>query len=187
MNGDVNAFGALVEKYEKMIYNLALNKVGSREDAQDITQECFLRAYKTLRGYRADAAFSTWIYTIAKNLIHDFYRANKNKKTAEIPLSVKSDEGEFTELEIADNSSDPSELFLRNEKIKKIREIIKSLPDDMRDILIMRDINNMSYAEISECLDTEIGTVKSRLNRAREKLKKYILETSLVNEKGELL
>jgi RNA polymerase sigma-70 factor (ECF subfamily) len=184
LNGNVNAFETLVKKYEKMIYNLALSKLGNRENAQDLTQECFLRAYKMLRSYRSDAAFSTWIYTICQNLVYDFYRANKKRKKAEVSLYIQDDEQEYKELEIADNSSEPSDIVLRNEKIKKIRELINSLPDDMRDIIIMRDLNNLSYNEIAESLDIEIGTVKSRLSRAREKLKKYILENS---ENGELL
>jgi RNA polymerase sigma-70 factor (ECF subfamily) len=168
-----------------MIYNLALSKLGNRENAQDLTQECFLRAYKMLRTYRTDAAFSTWIYRICQNLIYDFYRANKNRKNAEVPLYIQTDNGEeVREREIPDNANEPSEIIIREEKIKTIRELIKSLPDDLRDIIIMRDINNLSYNEIAESLDIEIGTVKSRISRAREKLKKYILEKY---KSGELL
>jgi RNA polymerase sigma-70 factor (ECF subfamily) len=184
LNGNVNAFEGLVKKYEKMIYSLALSKLGNnRENAQDLTQECFLRAYKMLHSYRVDAAFSTWIYRICQNLIYDFYRANKNKRTAEVSLYIQDDGDEAAEREIADSSGEPSEIILREEKIRKIRELIQSLPDDLRDIIIMRDINNLSYGEIAESLDIEIGTVKSRLSRAREKLKKYILEN---NKDGEL-
>ena len=182
LDGNVNAFEKLVKKYEKMIYNLALSKLGNRENAEDLTQECFLRAYRMLRSYRVDAAFSTWIYRICQNLIYDFYRANKNKRAAEISLYVQDDDA-LREREIADSSNEPSEIILRDEKINKIRELIKSLPDDLRDIIIMRDINNLSYGEIAESLDIEIGTVKSRISRAREKLKKYILES---NKNGEL-
>jgi RNA polymerase sigma-70 factor (ECF subfamily) len=114
-------------------------------------------------------------------LIYDFYRANKNRKNAEVSLYGEDDGEDLREREIADLSSEPSEIIIREEKIRKIRELIKSLPDDLRDILIMRDINNLSYNEISESLDIEIGTVKSRINRAREKLKDYILKS------GELL
>jgi len=135
-----------------------------------------------LRSYRIDAAFSTWIYKICQNLIYDFYRANKNKKNSEISIYIKDESEDYKELEIADMSSEPSELIIRDEKIKKVRELIESLPDDLRDIIIMRDINNLSYGDIAESLDIEIGTVKSRISRAREKLKKCILETS-----GELL
>jgi len=184
LNGNVNAFENLVKKYEKMIYNLAATKLRNRENAQDLTQECFLRAYKMLRTYRTDAAFSTWIYRICQNLIYDFYRANKSKKNVEVPLYIQDNDDEYKEREIADISSEPSEIILRDEKIKKIRELIESLPDDLRDIIIMRDLNNLSYNEIAESLDIEIGTVKSRINRAREKLKKYILESS---KSGELL
>lgn len=184
LNGNVNAFEALVKKYEKMIYNLAFTKLGNHENAQDLTQECFLRAYKMLRSYRTDAAFSTWIYRICQNLIYDFYRANKNKRNAEVSLYLQNDGEELKEREIADISSEPLEIILRNEKIEKIRELIKSLPDDLRDIIIMRDINNLSYNEIAESLDIEIGTVKSRISRAREKLKQYMIESY---KSGELL
>ena len=178
MNGNVNAFENLVRKYEKMLYNLALSKIGSRENAEDLVQECFLRAYKMLRSYRVDAAFSTWIYRICQNLIYDFYRTNKNKRSAEVSLYIQNDGEELKERSIADSSGEPSEIILREEKIEKIRELIRSLPDDLRDIIIMRDINNLSYNEIADSLEIEIGTVKSRISRAREKLKKYILESS---------
>ena len=178
----MNAFEELVKKYEKMIYNLALSKLGNRENAQDLAQECFLRAYKMLRTYRTDAAFSTWLYRICQNLIYDFFRANKNKKGAEVSLYVQDADGEHREREIADISAEPLDIVLREEQIREIRELISSLPDDLRDIIIMRDINNLSYREIAESLDIEIGTVKSRISRARERLKKYILEKS-----GELL
>ena len=184
LNGNVNAFESLIKKHEKMIYNLALSKLGSRENAEDLTQECFLRAYKMLRSYRTDAAFSTWIYRICQNLVYDFYRANKKKKNSEVPLYIADGGDNFKEREIADISSEPSEIIERNEKIKTIRELINSLPDDLREIIIMRDINDLSYSEIAESLNIEIGTVKSRISRAREKLKKYILENS---KSGELL
>jgi len=184
LSGDVNSFEAIVKKYEKMIYNLAMTKTQNRENAQDISQECFLRAYKMLRSYRTDSAFSTWIYRICQNLIFDHFRKNKKTKTVSLSLSAsESDDGELKEIDIADNSSEPSEQIIRNEKIEKIREIINSLPDDLREIIILRDFRNLSYADIAEMLDIEIGTVKSRLNRAREKLKNYIIKN---NADGEL-
>jgi len=179
LNGDVSAFEIIVKKYEKMLYNLAMSKLRHKENAQDIVQECFLRAYKMLRSYRTDSAFSTWVYRICQNLIYDFYR--KNKKTQEISLSAASDDDNsdaIKEREVADISQEPSEIVIRQEKIAKIRELIESLPDDLREIIILRDINNYSYVKISEMLDIEIGTVKSRLSRAREKLKKYITENN---------
>jgi len=182
LNGNVNAFEVIVKKYEKMLYNLAVSKMRSKDDAQDIVQECFLRAYKMLRSYRTDSAFSTWIYRICQNLIYDFYR--KNKHAQKVSLSVSDDNGDFDliEKEIADSTHEPSEIVIREEKVAKIRELIESLPDDLRDAVILRDINGYSYIKIAEMLDIEIGTVKSRLNRAREKLKKYILENNKNSE-----
>ena len=188
LSGDVNSFEIIVKKYEKMIYNLAMTKLQNKENAQDISQECFLRAYKMLRTYRSDSAFSTWIYRICQNLIFDYYRKSKKIKTVSLSVSVSdtsvgTDGGETKEREIEDISGDPSEQIIRNEKIEKIREIINSLPEDLRDIIILRDFKNLSYANISEVLDIEIGTVKSRLNRAREKLKEYLIKN---NTDGEL-
>ena len=181
--GDVNSFEIIVKKYEKMIYNLAMSKTNNRENAEDISQECFLRAYKMLASYRTDSAFSTWIYRICQNLIFDFYRKEKKIKT--VSLSVADEYGEEPQQkELPDFESDPAEQILRTEKIEKIREIINSLPEDLREIIVLRDLNNISYVRISEMLDIEIGTVKSRLNRAREKLKNYILKNC---EIGELL
>lgn len=168
-----------------------MGKMRNKENAQDITQECFLRAYKMLRSYKTNSAFSTWIYRICQNLIYDFYR--KNKKIQTVSLSVSdisdidgrsgnSDLSDLKQRDIADISSEPSEIVIRAERIAKIRELIEALPDDLRDIIIMRDINNFSYIKISETLDIEIGTVKSRLSRAREKLKKYILENNKNDE-----
>jgi RNA polymerase sigma-70 factor (ECF subfamily) len=103
-----------------------------------------------------------------------------------VSLSVSDDEfgdEEVKEKDIADYDSEPSEQIIREEKIKKIREIINSLPEDLREIIVLRDLQNLSYTDISEMLGVEIGTVKSRLNRAREKLKNYILKN---NKNGEL-
>ena len=174
--GDVNAFEFIVKKYEKMIYSLAMSKTNNRETAQDISQECFLRAYKMLAGYRTDSAFSTWIYRICQNLIIDFYRKEKKIKT--VSLSATDEYGDEPQArELQDFGADPAEELIRAEKIEKIRKIINSLPEDLREIIVLRDLNNVSYARISEMLGLEIGTVKSRLNRAREKLKNYILQT----------
>jgi len=182
LSGDVNAFEALVKKYEKMIYNLAITKTRNKENAQDISQECLLRAYKMLRSYRTDSAFSTWIYRICQNLIIDHHR--KEKKTQTISLTApETGDAEFTGREIEDPGGDPSEQVIRSEKIKKIREIINSLPGDLREIIVMRDLEDLSYADISEMLGVEIGTVKSRISRAREKLKEYIIKN---NADGEL-
>ena len=181
LSGDADSFEAIVKKYEKMIYSLAMSKTNNRENAQDISQECFLRAYKMLASYRTDSAFSTWIYRICQNLIFDFYRKEKKMKT--VSLSFADESGEEHEKELQDTGADVEEQLVRAEKIEKIRRIINSLPDDLREIIALRDLNNISYAQISEMLGIEIGTVKSRLNRAREKLKNYILKNC---EPGEL-
>jgi len=158
LSGNVNAFEIIVKKYEKMIYNLTMTKTRNRETAQDISQKCFLRVYKMLGNYKTESAFSTWIYGICQNLISDFYKKNKTIQT--VCLSVLN----------------PSEEIIRADKTAQIREIIYSLPGDLKDIIVLRDLKNLSYAQIAEMLDLEIDTVKSHLNRARKKLKNYILD-----------
>ena len=183
LNGNINAFEILVKKYEKMIYNLALSKLGSHENAQDLTQECFLRAYRRLRSYnRVNAAFSTWIYILCRNLIYDFCKATKNRQYLEVSLYISNNGEEFTEIEITDISGEPSEIIIRAERIQKIREAIDSLPENHRNIIIMRDINGLSYNKIAELLNINVGIVKTRISRARRKLKKYILESSAYRE-----
>lgn len=181
LSGDSDSFEAIVKKYEKMVYSLAISKTNSRENAQDISQECFLRAYKMLASYRTDSAFSTWLYRICQNLIFDFYRKEKRVKTVSLSFSDEYGE-EPQERELQDPGGDPAEHVLRAEKIEKIRKIINSLPDDLREIIVLRDLNNISYSQISDMLGLEIGTVKSRLNRAREKLKNYILNNCEASE-----
>jgi RNA polymerase sigma-70 factor (ECF subfamily) len=174
LSGNIDAFAAFVEKYEIMVYNLAFYKLGNHEDAQDLTQECFFRIYKTLEKYNGrKAAFSTWIYIICRNLIYDFQKSRKNKK--EVPFYFSADAAEPEAYKIADYSNEPSEIMIRKERVEKIRELIWTLPENQREIIVMRDINGLSYIEIAKILDIKPGVLKKQIYTARQKLKKYIL------------
>ncbi len=168
--GDPDAFEEIVDKYQHMIYNLCLSKLGNRDDALDLSQDTFLRAYRALNDFRGESKLSSWLYRICLNCLADHQR--KKKPT----LSIEKDGDGEGGFDIPDEreDSDPQKRAERNARIRAVREAIASLPDESRELIILREYENYSYQEISEMLGLEIGTVKSRLNRAREKIKKFL-------------
>ena len=165
--GDVSAFEDLVIAYEKKIYNLALRMTRNPSDAEDITQEAFLKAYRSLKSFRKDSGFYVWIYRIASNLCIDFLR--KEKQGSTLPLNLPEEDGEWT-VELPDFSALPEEELERRELRESIRRGLDALPEKQRQILVMRELSGLSYARIGEILDLEEGTVKSRISRARAAL-----------------
>lgn len=172
--GDNNAFGELVEAYQTKVYNLALRMCGSQDDAFDLAQEAFFRAWRGLPGFQADAAFSTWLFRLTANVCLDWLRAKKRRPT--VSLTTVDDEGEQTQLEIPDPGKGPEELLLAAEDRAALTKAMNELPVEFRQILTMRAINDMSYAEIAAVLNIREGTVKSRLNRARMALRNILLQ-----------
>ena len=171
--GDTDAFEALVTAYQKQVYNLALRTVGNEEDAADMTQEAFLRAYRSLGSFRGDSKFSVWLYRIVSNVCLDFLRSKSRKPT--LSLSMEDDDGEETQLDIADESQSPELLLERSLTRDAVRRGLDALPPDYRQILLLREIQGLSYDEISLALDLEVGTVKSRIFRARKKLCAFLI------------
>ncbi len=169
--GDVSAFEDLVVAYEKKIYNLALRMTRNPSDAEDITQEAFLKAYRSLKSFRKDSGFYVWIYRIASNLCIDFLR--KEKQGSTLPLNLPEEDGEWT-VELPDFSALPEEELERRELRESIRRGLDALPEKQRQILVMRELSGLSYARIGEILDLEEGTVKSRISRARAALAKLL-------------
>ena len=166
--GDANAFEALVTAYQKQVYNLALRTVGNPEDAADLSQEAFLRAYRSIASFRGDSKFSVWLYRLTTNICIDFLRSKGRKPT--VSLTMENDDEETQELDVADDRFDPEENFQRAELQRAVQRGLNSLPEEFRTILILRELEGMSYAEIGEILHLEEGTVKSRLFRARSRL-----------------
>ena len=176
-DGDEAAFAAIIHRCERLVYSVALRHAPTAEDAADIAQETFLKAWRSLSSFRGDCALSTWICRIALNCCVDAARAARTRR--EVTLAVPDEDGEedrFLELPDPDPAGMPEEAAVRQEEIEAVREAIDALPDDMRTIVTLRDISGLSYAEIAQILDLEMGTVKSRLNRARAALKKYLEE-----------
>ena len=173
-SGDVNAFEAVVRAYEKNVYNIALRMGLGREDALDASQESFLKAYHALPNFRGDSKFSVWLYRIVSNTCLDFLR--ERKRRAEVSLQIEDDEGEQETMQIPDESLSPERLFERKLTREAVRRGLESLPEDQRRILLLREIQGLSYEEIAEVLDLESGTVKSRIFRARRKLCEFLTE-----------
>ena len=172
--GDRNAFGELVRIYEKLVYNTIRVKVRSEEDALDISQEVFIKIWRALPNWRGECRFSTWIYKVSINCCYDHLRKVPGRKTES--LWSTDDDGEEREIDIADETveASPEKSLDRNETITAVRAAIAKLSDEQREIVVLRDIDGHTYEEIAEMLDLEIGTVKSRLNRARANLREML-------------
>ena len=169
----------LVLRYEKTVYNLALRMVGDRDDAFDMTQEAFIKAYGSLSSFRGDSKFSVWIYRITTNVCLDFLRSKSRKQ--QVSLTV-SDDDEDAQLDIPDPKADPEQQLIKKISMQSVEEGLKTLPDKQRQILVMRELGGMSYAEIGKALSLEEGTVKSRIFRARKRLCIFLLDSGNIPE-----
>jgi RNA polymerase sigma-70 factor (ECF subfamily) len=173
--GDVRAFEALVRRYERWVFTLALRMVGDRGDAEDIAQEVFLKAYRGLQGFRGGARFSTWLYAIASHhcLNHLAGRGARTRRAGQIGNHTDA-QGETLPSpldRVADASPGPDAVLERRELREMIQKELVQLTEQHRLVLILRDIQGMSYEDIAETLGVELGTVRSRLHRARMELK----------------
>ena len=174
-SGDTRAFETLVLENQKNVYNLALKILGSEEDAKDASQETFLRAYRSLESFHGDSRFSVWLYRTASNVCIDFLR--RKKRRAELSMTVSNEEDGEAELEIPDERFSPEAMLEKAERIRALREGLQKLPEEYRRILTLREIGGMSYEELAQILELELGTVKSKLFRARKKLCSILLES----------
>jgi RNA polymerase sigma-70 factor (ECF subfamily) len=169
--GEVQAFGVLVEKYKQRAYYTALGLVGAHEDALDISQEAFVRAYRAVSKFQPDkSGFFTWYYKILRNLCANFLRDRVKRAR---PFS-EIDESKKLLSEIPDENYDPTVIAERNELKDAVWRAISSLNAPEREIIMLRDFQEMSYKEIAAALDCPIGTVMSRLFNAREHLRKKL-------------
>ena len=168
LDGDTNAFEVLVEDQKKVVFNLALRMLGNEEDAYDISQDAFLKAYTNLSGFRGDCKFSSWLYKLTTNLCLDFIRKRNRHKV--VPLVYEDDNGDSEYLEIPDETYSPESLTEQKQLRESVRSGLSQLPAQQREILVLREIGGLRYDEIGRQLDLEEGTVKSRIFRARKKL-----------------
>ena len=180
--GDSNAFGELVEAYQDKVYNLALRMCGNADDAFDLAQDAFFRAWRGLSGFQFESAFSTWLFRLTSNVCLDWLRAKKRRPT--VSLTTLDDEGEEVQMEIRDPGKSPEELLLAAEDRAAVAKAMNELPVEFREILTLRAIDDLSYTEIAEILHLREGTVKSRLSRARLALRNKLLQNGNKLESG---
>lgn len=173
-NGDVSAFEMLIEAYQKKVFNLAYRIIGNYDDANDIAQEAFIRIFRSISGFRGQSSFSTWIYRITTNVCLDEIRKRKNKSVQYLDEDIQTDDGEMQRQIISDDPL-PEEIAERKELRAVINDSLGELKEEYRIIITLRDIQGMSYEEIAKVLDCPTGTVKSRINRARQALKNVLL------------
>ena len=167
LRGNVNDFEKLVTAYEKNVYNIALKMVGDPEDAADMTQETFIKAYRALSGFRGDSKFSSWLYRIASNVCLDFLRSRS--RHPQVSLSTV-DEDDRATFELPDMRQNPEEQLMKKLGMEAVRRGLEQLPEQQRQILVLRELGGLSYAELAQTLGLEEGTVKSRIFRARKRL-----------------
>ena len=175
-DGDDRAFEEIVNRHSRLVYNIALRSTSTPEDAADIAQETFIKAWQSLSRFRGECALTTWLCRIALNCCCD--HARSAKRHAAVSLTVRDDDEDSRILDIPDTDVTvmPEEEVTRQAEIAAVRQAIDALPQDQRIIVTMRDIGGMSYMEIADALQLEMGTVKSRLNRARAAIKNLLME-----------
>lgn len=167
--GDRSAFNELVRQYQNKVVNIAYGTLSLREDAEDAAQEVFIKVYRNISSFKEDSALSTWIYRITVNTCNDILRKRMGEKT----VSVYGD-GDDAEPSIPDSSLLPDEAAMRKETQKEIRRAISMLKEEYRLVITLFDLEGMSYDEIAGIIQSPVGTVKSRLNRARSQLRKNL-------------
>jgi RNA polymerase sigma-70 factor (ECF subfamily) len=172
--GDERAYRQLVERYQRPVFNLALRMVRRAEDAEDVTQEAFVRMFRALDRYDPTRPFQAWLFTIASRLCIDHLR---RRRLAPISLTQTGrDEEEYT-IEVEDPGLKPDESASHAQEEQRTRDLIDSLPPHYRIVVILRHQQDLSYEEIAETLHMPLGTVKARIHRARELLKNRIGKT----------
>ena len=170
--GDERAFEELLLAHQKHVYNLCYRMTGNPDDALDLSQEAFLRAWRSLGQFQFDSAFSTWLYRLTSNVCIDHLR--RQRRQQHDSLTVQEDGSEQKEYAVPDPAPLPEEQVIFNETSERLRAAMRALPEEFRQILELRVVDDRSYEEIAEILDIRVGTVKSRLSRARLQLKKLM-------------
>ena len=168
--GDIDAFETLLGLYQNKVYGLALRMCGSEEDAWDVAQEAFLAAWRALPGFRGESGFSTWLYRLTANAAIDCLRREKKRRGE---LSI---EGGELPLSLPDAGPSPQEAAEGGELRAAVNAALARLTDQHRTVLILRELQELSYEEIAGALGLDLGTVKSRISRARKALRKILLE-----------
>lgn len=184
-NHDLSAFEELVRLYQNKVYALCVHLTNNHADAQDLAQESLIRAYRALGSFRNEADFGTWLHRITVNVWLNFKRKNTGRQTIYLDDPYRDEDGGEVRREVAAPNGDPFQALADKEFRDLVRSAINCLSDDHRAVLVLREIEGYSYEEVSHMLGCSLGTVKSRLNRAREVMREKM--RILAREAGEEL
>lgn len=171
--GDTAAFESLLRRYEKRVLALTGRMCRNPEDAQEAAQEAFLAAWQGLPSFRGDASFSTWLYRLASNACVDLLRREGRHSGAAGP-SLNDEE---SDLHLPDDAPGPQEQAERRELREQIETALQALTPEHRQVLVLREMHQLSYDEIAQVLKLDVGTVKSRINRGRKQLRNFLLKS----------
>lgn len=174
LDGESRAFGELVGRYDSRLLNFVYRTVGDRERAQDLVQETFVRVYRHLHRFDQSKKFSTWVYTIAGNLAKNELR-NRSRNPLVLFQTIKKNwDADHRPLEWEDETTKPDDLFRKRHLREMVEKAVQELPEHHRIVFVLRELEGKTYEEIAEITDTNLGTVKSRLNRARNNFARVI-------------
>jgi len=174
LDGDERAFGELVDRYDTRLVNFVYRTVGDRERAQDLVQETFVRVYRHLHRFDQTKKFSTWIYTIASNLAKNELR-NRSRNPLVLFQTIKKNwDADHRPLEWEDESMRPDDLFRKRHLREVVEKAVQELPEHHRIVFVLRELEGRTYEDIAEITETNLGTVKSRLNRARNNFARIV-------------
>lgn len=166
-NGDINAFEAIVSEHERLVYGIALRMLVNEEDARDAAQEAFIKAYQSISAFRGESRLSVWLYRLTNNVCIDMLR---RRRVQTVSLSTEDEQGEEVLLELPDERFSPETELEKRELHRAVRAGLAELEEDYRQILVLREVAGLSYGEIARATSLDLGTVKSRIFRARKKL-----------------
>ena len=165
--GDKQAFDLLVIKYQRKIMRLVSRMIRDPAEIEDVAQEAFIKAYRALPQFRGESAFYTWLYRIAINTARSWLASNKHVPSA--PSAFENEEGEtFNESDVLTDGSNPESEMASRQIAETVNKAINDLPEELRNAIVMREIDGMSYEDIAQSMNCPIGTVRSRIFRARE-------------------
>lgn len=174
LNGEERAFSELVERYQVRLLNFIYRTIGDREKAEDLVQEVFIRVYRHLHRFDRSKKFSTWVYTIASNLAKNELRNRSRNPLVLFQTITKNWQDEERPLQFEDTGNRPDDLFRKRDVRQKVEQAVEMLPEHHRNVFVLRELEGKSYEEIAEITQTNLGTVKSRLNRARNSFAEII-------------
>jgi RNA polymerase sigma-70 factor (ECF subfamily) len=180
--GDLDAYEQIIVLYEKKVFNLIYNLIRNQDDIEDIAQEVFIKIYRNLKNFKEESSLYTWIYRITVNICID--EMKKRRKVISIDEKIQLNDDEV-DLQIPDNGKSLEEITEEKDERAKLMGLINKLPESARTMIVLRDIKEFTYQEISDILNINIGTVKSKINRARSMLKKLLGEDGTFEEIAE--